>query len=38
MSKNIGYINLEKALANNELNLYLSSDPKYTSKTFGEPM
>ncbi len=33
MSKNIGYINLEKAVANNELKLYLSSDPKYTSKT-----
>lgn len=33
MSKNIGYINLEKALANNELKLYLSSNPKYTGKT-----
>ena len=33
MDNYIGYINLEKAVANNELKLYLCSHPKYSSKT-----
>lgn len=33
MNNYIGYINLEKAIANNELKLYLCSHPKYSSKT-----